>query len=521
MVANTGATRSGHRARLRQRFIVGGPRAFLDHEILEMLLAQVDLRRDTKARAYGLIDAFEPPSAPESIRPALGQKLAPVLVQPPDILAGGTVAGVGPAMALHLSAIRSAAMRIAEAGLMEAPVLANWEAAVGYCNLRFAGNADNGVHVLFLDFRHRLMREPATCDPTSDPDEFVRSVIELALRRAASGLIVVRHHPHAPASPQSADFKRADKLKEAPCLNAISVHDYMLVSPSGHLSLRSMGMLEVAPPDYMADPAEQAEPLEDDTDGWFTAQGETLDQLQRRTYVDGAGRLSDVSLLAMLLRRTVGDEYRVAFAEQLIAEFAGLGRLFSAPLEEVAAALFMVPEPMRPETSNVLAVHLGVIAEATQRLLRGQVLALPLLDNNNALASYCRAALGYQEVEQFRVLFLDRRHHLMWDEIISKGTVNHAPVQPREVTARALRLKASALVLVHNHPTGEPEPSQTDIDTTRQIVEACRVIGVDVVDHLIIAQSGHTSLTEIGRMPGRLKAVKTRGRPPKRQQKLA
>ena len=106
----------------------------------------------------------------------------------------------------------------------------------------------------------------------------------------------------------------------------------------------------------------------------------------------------------------------------------------------------------------------------------------------------------------------------MWDEIVARGTVNHAPVQPREVAARALRLKAAALVLVHNHPTGEAEPSRADIDMTRQIVEACGVVGVQVLDHLIVAEGGHTSLAEGGLLRGQSRPA---AKPRKRQRKRA
>lgn len=239
--------RLGHRARLRQRFLAGGPRAFLDHEMLEMLLAQVDQRRDTKPRAYGLIDAFGEAGLAEGERPALGQKLAGVLLQPPECLTDGEVPGVGPAMALHLAAVRSEAARLAEAALMEAPVLGSWEALVAYTNLRFAGVREHRTHVLFLDYRHRLMREPGDYSPDVGAADFAREVVSAALRRAASGLIVIRYDPDRPASPRPLDFEQADRLKTSGSVNAISLHDFMLVSPMGHLSLRSMGLLEVAP----------------------------------------------------------------------------------------------------------------------------------------------------------------------------------------------------------------------------------------------------------------------------------
>ena len=268
----------------------------------------------------------------------------------------------------------------------------------------------------------------------------------------------------------------------------------------------------------MAAPAAILDPVANDADGWFAQPGESLDQLQRRAQADGFDRLDDAALLALLLRRAVGDEARVGFAQQLLLQFGSLGRVLAAPLEELVDAVDLLPEEGRPDAPEVLAVHLGVIGEAAARLLRGQVLGGPLLDDVPSLVRYCRAALGYEEVEQFRVLFLDRRHRLVWDEVLAKGTVNHAPVQPREVTARALRLKAAAVVLVHNHPTGDEEPSRADVDMTRQIVEACGVVGVQVLDHLIVAEGGHTSLAEGGLLPGQHRSA---ARPRKRQQKRA
>lgn len=511
------SVRPGHRARLRQRFLAGGPRAFLDHEVLEMLLAQVDQRRDTKPRAYALIDAFASDVQAEGERPRLGAKLARVLLQTAERLVGAGVPGVGPAMALHLAAVRSASARVAEAQLMDAPVLGNWEAVVAYSNLRFATEIRHQTHVLFLDFRHRLMRQPEAYSPDTSACDFARLVVEAALRRAASGLIVVRHDPDRPASARPLDFEQADRLKTAGAANAVSLHDFMLLSPMGHMSLRSMGLLEVAP-DYQVEPDLFTRRNSDGDDGWFAREGETLDQLQRRADADGVDRLTNDALLALLLRRAVGDGERREFVLRLLGHYGGLGRVLAAPLEELADAVNQLPFEGRPETPEVLAVHLGVIGEAVLRLLRGQMLASPVLTDLPSLVRYCRAALGYDEVEQFRVLYLDKQHRLVWDEAAARGTVNHAPVQPREVAARALRLKASALVLVHNHPTGDAEPSRADIDMTRQIVEACGVVGVQVLDHLIVAETGHTSLGESGNVPG---LSRPGAKPRRRQRKRA
>jgi DNA repair protein RadC len=509
--------RPGHRARLRQRFVAGGPRAFLDHEVLEMLLAQVEQRRDTKPRAYALIDAAGAPLAGTDMRPALGRQLAAVLLQSPEWFTSGKVDGVGPAMSIHLAAVRSAAARIAEAVLLDAPVLGNWEAVVSYSQVRFTGSAKPQVYALFLDYRHRLMREPEPFDPSTDAKEFARLVLSTALRRAASGLIIIRHNPDGFTTPQAHDFARADELKAAGAVNAVLLHDYMLVCATGTVSLRSIGVMEIAPAYEALSAVESIFPMVQ-VDDWYAHSRERLDSLQKYAEAEGVDALDDEALLALLLRRAVGDEERLAFARRLIAHFGNLGRTLSAPFEELVDAVSLLPESGRPESPDVLAVHLGVIAEATQRLLRGQVLTQPLLDKPGSLIAYCRAALGYQEVEQLRVLFLDNAGRLIWDEMVSRGTVNHAPVQPREIAARALRLNAASIVLVHNHPTGDAEASLSDIDITRQIVEACRAVGIAVLDHLIIAQSGHTSLADAGKIP---QARSESGRPLQRRRKRA
>ena len=123
------------------------------------------------------------------------------------------------------------------------------------------------------------------------------------------------------------------------------------------------------------------------------------------------------------------------------------------------------------------------------------------MNDTAALVRYCRAALAYTEVEHLHALFLTDDRRLLWDEVLSRGTVNTAPVHPREIASRALRLGSAGIVLVHNHPTGDPEPSQADISMTLQIDQACRAVGVQVLDHVVVAESGHVSLAEAGKMP--------------------
>jgi DNA repair protein RadC len=135
-----------------------------------------------------------------------------------------------------------------------------------------------------------------------------------------------------------------------------------------------------------------------------------------------------------------------------------------------------------------------VIEAAAQRLAGGKVKQRPVLGSWSEVLDYCRSAMAFADKEQFRILFLDKRNVLIADELQQSGTVDHTPVYPREVVKRALEVSATALILVHNHPSGDPTPSQADIDMTRQIVEVCAPLGVTVHDHIIVARQGHASL---------------------------
>ncbi len=118
----------------------------------------------------------------------------------------------------------------------------------------------------------------------------------------------------------------------------------------------------------------------------------------------------------------------------------------------------------------------------------------PVLSSWSAVLDYCRAAMAFAEKEQFRILFLDKRNHLIADEMQQEGTVDHTPVYPRELVKRALELSATAVILVHNHPSGDPTPSTADIEMTRQIVDIATPLGIAVHDHIIVGKDGHASL---------------------------
>src|SRR6185312_11734348 len=138
--------------------------------------------------------------------------------------------------------------------------------------------------------------------------------------------------------------------------------------------------------------------------------------------------------------------------------------------------------------------ELKIVHAAAQRLARGEVKKRPVLSSWSSVLDYCRTAMAFSDKEQFRLLFLDKRNQLIADELQQTGTVDHTPVYPREVLKRALELSATALILVHNHPSGDPTPSQADIQMTRAIVDVAKPLGIAVHDHIIVGKDGHTSL---------------------------
>jgi DNA repair protein RadC len=135
-----------------------------------------------------------------------------------------------------------------------------------------------------------------------------------------------------------------------------------------------------------------------------------------------------------------------------------------------------------------------VVQAAANRLARGEVKRRPLLASWSSVLDYCRAAMAFADKEQFRILFLDKRNQLIADEVQQVGTVDHTPVYPREIVKRALELSATAVILVHNHPSGDPTPSRADIQMTQQIVEVAKPLGISVHDHIIVGKEGHASL---------------------------
>jgi len=197
--------------------------------------------------------------------------------------------------------------------------------------------------------------------------------------------------------------------------------------------------------------------------------------------------LDDQTLLALMLGRTEADAERLAAA--LLDRFGSLGAVAAATPGELARASGAGP---------AVPAELKLLRELAIRLAREDACRRPVITSWTSLLAYVRAALVHEPREQFRALYLDRRNVLMRDELVAEGTVDHAPVYPREVIRRALELSASALILVHNHPSGDPTPSRADIEMTRQVVEAARVFNLQVHDHLVIGREGTASFKALG-----------------------
>jgi DNA repair protein RadC len=208
------------------------------------------------------------------------------------------------------------------------------------------------------------------------------------------------------------------------------------------------------------------------------------ERLRERFLKAGGSALADYELLELVLFRAIPRRDVKSLAKTLLARFGSFA--------EVAAAK---PERLKEvEGLGAAAViELKIIAEAAKRFAKVKLEKRPSMSNFSAVLDYCRTAMAFLDREEFRILFLDKKNGLIADEVQSTGTVDHAPVYPREIIRRALELNATALILVHNHPSGEPSPSTIDIQLTNQIVAIGKPLNVAVHDHLIIGREGFAS----------------------------
>ncbi len=212
-------------------------------------------------------------------------------------------------------------------------------------------------------------------------------------------------------------------------------------------------------------------------------------RLRSRFLDGGAQAMPDYELLELVLFRAIPRQDVKPLARLLIDHFGDFNRVVSASIQDLQTI---------DGVGAAVALELKIVEAAAHRLSRARVMQRHVVSSWDALLDYCHTTMAHRTTEQFRILFLDTKNTVIADEEQAKGTVDHVPVYPREVVKRALQLNASALILVHNHPSGDPTPSQADIDMTRQINAAAKALGLTVHDHLIIGKSCERSFRATG-----------------------
>lgn len=209
------------------------------------------------------------------------------------------------------------------------------------------------------------------------------------------------------------------------------------------------------------------------------------ERLRERFRDAGPDALSDYELLEMVLFRALPRRDVKPLAKSLIGRFGSFAEVVHAPdarLREISGL------------GESAIIELKLIAATASRVAKGQLKQRTVLSSWAAVIDYCRTSMAFADKEQFRILFLDKRNQLIADELQQVGTVDHTPVYPREVVKRALELSATSIIMVHNHPSGDPTPSQADIQMTKSIIDISSPLGISVHDHIIVGKNGHASL---------------------------
>jgi len=212
-------------------------------------------------------------------------------------------------------------------------------------------------------------------------------------------------------------------------------------------------------------------------------------RLRHRFLTGGAAAMPDYEILELTLFRAIPRQDVKPLARLLIETFGDLNGVLSAPVSRLEKVKGVGPS---------VALELKIMETVTHRMARAKVMQRHVISSWDAVLDYCHTVMAHRDTEQFRVLYLNRKNVLIADEQQGEGTVDHVPVYPREVVKRALELNASALILVHNHPSGDPTPSDEDISMTRQIADAANALGIILYDHLIIGRSRELSFKSQG-----------------------
>lgn len=208
------------------------------------------------------------------------------------------------------------------------------------------------------------------------------------------------------------------------------------------------------------------------------------ERLRGRFRDAGADAVTDYELLELVLFRAIPQRDVKPLAKDLIVKFGSFPEVIAATPRRLAEIKGI---------GNAAITEIKIVHAAASRLARGQIRKRPVLSSWSSVIDYCRTTMAFAEKEQFRILFLDKRNQLIVDELQQVGTVDHTPVYPREVVKRALELSATALILVHNHPSGDPTPSHADIEMTQTIIKIAAPLGIAVHDHIIVGKEGNAS----------------------------
>lgn len=212
-------------------------------------------------------------------------------------------------------------------------------------------------------------------------------------------------------------------------------------------------------------------------------------RLKERFLQSKKGSLPDYEILEIILFSASPRADVKPLAKTLIADFGSFAKVLNASQSEL--------EKVRGVNESAIA-HIKTVQEAAERLLKADVQEKPILQSWKALLDYCRASMGHLNKEQFRILYLNNKNRLIADELQEVGTVDQTPVYPREVVKRSLELQASAIILIHNHPSGDTTPSKADITLTRHIHQAVELVGIKLHDHVIVSANQHYSFKSNG-----------------------
>lgn len=212
-------------------------------------------------------------------------------------------------------------------------------------------------------------------------------------------------------------------------------------------------------------------------------------RLRDRFMKAGGEAMADYELLELILFQAIPRRDVKPLAKDLMSTFGSFSSVITAPVERLQEFKGL---------SETAIAGIKMMQEAAVRLSREEIMDKPVLSSWQALINYCRTVMAHRKTEQVRILFLDRNNILIADELQGEGTVDHTPIYPREVVKRALDLHASALILVHNHPSGNTAPSQGDIAMTKEIQDACAKLNITIHDHLIIGKNDHSSFKSLG-----------------------